>query len=155
MDFFARRRPSAHVLTQTLLSMRFWNLAALLVTVMALSSLAASQATGDVVVTHYWITDRWVDKEGHGESETDRITHTWIRSGGTWQLSTRWASEALSERRSFRVWASCAIAGGTDARSAQLRTNGLSIDYNAFRKVRLMRRLPVSGSSPSATGATP
>src|SRR4051812_10726907 len=40
------------------------------------------------------------------------------RSGGTWQLSTRWASEALSERRSFRVWASCAIAGGTDARSA-------------------------------------
>src|SRR5438105_7217219 len=51
MDFFARRRPSAHVLTQTLLSMRFWNLAALLVTVMALSSLAASQATGLKIVT--------------------------------------------------------------------------------------------------------
>jgi hypothetical protein len=53
------------------------------------------------------------------------------------------------------VCASCAIAGGTDAISAQLRTNGLSIDYSAFRKVRLMRRLPVSASSPSATGATP
>jgi len=29
---------------------------------------AASQATGNVVVTHYWITDRWVDKEGHGKA---------------------------------------------------------------------------------------
>ena len=47
---------------------------------------AASQATGDVVVTHYWITDRWVDKEGDGESETDRITHTWIRTPGGWQI---------------------------------------------------------------------
>src|SRR5207248_6922052 len=36
---------------------------------------------------------------------------------------------------------------GTDTMSAQLRTNTLSIDYSAFRKVRLMRRLPVSGSS--------
>jgi len=87
-----------------------------------------------------------------GQSGRGRVPR---RSGGTWQLSTRWASEALSERRSFRVWASCAIAGGTDAISAQLRTNTLSIDYSALRKVRLMRQLPVSGSSPSATGATP
>src|SRR5438067_8156956 len=63
------------------------------------------------------------------------------RSGGTWQLSTRCASEALSERRSLSVWASCAIADGTDAISAQL-TNTLSIDYSALRKVRLMRQLP-------------
>jgi ketosteroid isomerase-like protein len=47
---------------------------------------AASKATGNVVVTHYWITDRWVDKEGHGDSETLRITHTWIRISGGWQI---------------------------------------------------------------------
>jgi hypothetical protein len=47
---------------------------------------AGSQATGDVVVTHYWITDRWVDKNSHGEGETNRITHTWIRTQGGWQI---------------------------------------------------------------------
>src|SRR6516162_7686419 len=31
------------------------------------------------------------------------------RSAGTWQLSTRWLSDALSESRSFRVCPSCAI----------------------------------------------
>jgi hypothetical protein len=36
---------------------------------------AASQATENVVVTHYWITDRWVDKQGIGKTETSRITH--------------------------------------------------------------------------------
>ena len=47
---------------------------------------AGSQATGNVVVTHYWITDRWVDKEGHGKGDTNRITHTWIRTPGGWQI---------------------------------------------------------------------
>ena len=47
---------------------------------------AGSQATENVVVTHYWITDRWVDKDGHGEGETSRITHTWIRTPGGWQI---------------------------------------------------------------------
>ena len=58
-----------------------------------------------------------------GQSGRGRVPR---RSGGTWQLSTRWASDALSERRSFNVWASCAIAGGTDAKKpAQLQpTNG-------------------------------
>src|SRR5207253_8516416 len=51
MDFFARRRPSAHVLTQTALSMKFWRLATLLAVVAALSSLAAGQATGLKIVT--------------------------------------------------------------------------------------------------------
>src|SRR5438876_2706883 len=51
MDFFARRRTSSYVPTQILLSMKFWRLAALLVAVMALSSLAASQATGLKIVT--------------------------------------------------------------------------------------------------------
>ena len=47
---------------------------------------AGSQATENVVVTHYWITDRWVDKDGHGEAETNRITHTWIRTPVGWQI---------------------------------------------------------------------
>ncbi len=47
---------------------------------------AASQATGNVVVTYYWITDRWVDGQGHGEGKPSRITHTWIRTQGGWQI---------------------------------------------------------------------
>jgi hypothetical protein len=48
---------------------------------------AASQAIGYVVVTHYWITDRWVDKEGHvQDDQPSRITHTWIRTSGGWQI---------------------------------------------------------------------
>lgn len=47
---------------------------------------AASQATENVVVTHYWITDRWVDKKGVGKTETSRITHTWIRIPDGWQI---------------------------------------------------------------------
>jgi hypothetical protein len=47
---------------------------------------AASQATENIVVTHYWITDHWVDKNGAGKPETARITHTWIRTPGGWQI---------------------------------------------------------------------
>src|SRR5438128_11274683 len=49
MDFFARRRTCAPVLTQTFLSMKFWRLAALLA-MLALSSLAAGQATTSTFV---------------------------------------------------------------------------------------------------------
>ncbi len=47
---------------------------------------AASQATENVVVTHYWLTAVWADKEGHGEPNTIKITHTWIRSPNGWQI---------------------------------------------------------------------
>lgn len=47
---------------------------------------AASQATGDIVVTHYWLTSVWMDKDGHGEPHTGRITHTWVRVGTGWQI---------------------------------------------------------------------
>ena len=42
---------------------------------------AASQATSNIVVTHYWMTSLWVDKEGHGDPHTSRITHTWMKVG--------------------------------------------------------------------------
>ncbi|HTC74334.1 MAG TPA: nuclear transport factor 2 family protein [Edaphobacter sp.] len=47
---------------------------------------AASQATGDIVVTYYWLTATWEDKNGHGDPETSRITHTWLRTPIGWQI---------------------------------------------------------------------
>lgn len=47
---------------------------------------AASQAVDNVVVTHYWVTSFWSDSEGKGEPSTIRITHTWIKTSGGWQI---------------------------------------------------------------------
>ena len=47
---------------------------------------AASQSTGDVVVTHFWVTQFWTDKAGHGEPSTSRITHTWMKTANGWQI---------------------------------------------------------------------
>lgn len=48
---------------------------------------AASQATENVVVVHYWVTAFWADKAGRGEPpETTRITHTWIKTPAGWQI---------------------------------------------------------------------
>ena len=47
---------------------------------------AASQQTENVVVTHYWVTFFWVNKEGNGEPGTVRITHTWIKTATGWQI---------------------------------------------------------------------
>lgn len=48
---------------------------------------AASQATENIVITHYWVTTFWSDKNGNGEPpETGRITHTWIRTPTGWQI---------------------------------------------------------------------
>ena len=42
---------------------------------------AALQVTGDVAFACYWITFKWVDKDGNGAPHTLRITHPWVRSG--------------------------------------------------------------------------
>lgn len=47
---------------------------------------AASQATGNLVVVHYWAVPVWVDKNGVEKSETVRITHTWLRGDKGWQI---------------------------------------------------------------------
>jgi len=47
---------------------------------------AASQATGDLIVVHYWVTSTWADKDHGGEPHTLRVTHTWIRVGKGWQI---------------------------------------------------------------------
>ena len=47
----------------------------------------AIQVTGDVAVDYYRITASWANGKG-AEIRIDRlrITHTWIRAGGTWQI---------------------------------------------------------------------
>jgi ketosteroid isomerase-like protein len=47
---------------------------------------AGIQVTGDVAFACYWITFRWVDKDGKGAAHTLRITHAWLRSGKDWQI---------------------------------------------------------------------
>jgi hypothetical protein len=47
----------------------------------------AIQITGDVAVNYYRINATWANSTG-AEVRTDRlrITHTWIRTNGTWQI---------------------------------------------------------------------
>jgi ketosteroid isomerase-like protein len=47
----------------------------------------AIQATGDVALDFYRINATWANSQG-AEVKTDRlrVTHTWIRTGGTWQI---------------------------------------------------------------------
>ena len=47
----------------------------------------AIQVTGDIAINHYRIKANWASSEG-AEARTDalRITHTWIRTRGTWQI---------------------------------------------------------------------
>jgi len=47
----------------------------------------AVRVTGDIAINHYRIKAQWVTREG-AAARTDalRITHTWIRTNGTWQI---------------------------------------------------------------------
>jgi hypothetical protein len=47
---------------------------------------AASHATGGIVVTYYWLTATWGDKNKSDEPVTTRITHTWLRTPSGWQI---------------------------------------------------------------------
>ena len=47
----------------------------------------AIQVTGDVAIDHYRIKVTWANADGsEAKTESDRITHTWIRTNGTWQI---------------------------------------------------------------------
>jgi hypothetical protein len=60
---------------------------------------AASQATENVVVTHYWLSEHWVDKGGQGKSDTIKLTHTWIRTPGGWQIIGGMAAPVTKARK--------------------------------------------------------
>ena len=47
---------------------------------------AAVQVTGDVATVYYWITFKWLDKDGSGPAHTLRITHAWLKTGNDWQI---------------------------------------------------------------------
>jgi len=47
---------------------------------------AAAQVTGDMAMACYWITLKWVDKDGNGPSQMVRITHAWRKTGDKWQI---------------------------------------------------------------------
>jgi ketosteroid isomerase-like protein len=47
---------------------------------------AAIQIIGDNAVTCYWITYKWLDKEGNGASHNVRVTHTWFKGGKDWKI---------------------------------------------------------------------
>jgi Domain of unknown function (DUF4440) len=47
---------------------------------------AASQATENVVITHYWLTEHWADSSGRDNTETIKLCHTWLRVPGGWQI---------------------------------------------------------------------
>jgi ketosteroid isomerase-like protein len=41
---------------------------------------------GDIAVTYYWITYKWLDKDGQGATHTLRVTHTWSKVGNDWLI---------------------------------------------------------------------
>src|SRR5881398_3983199 len=47
---------------------------------------ASIQVTEDVAVACYWITFKWLDKDGNGAANTIRITHVWLRTGNDWRI---------------------------------------------------------------------
>jgi len=47
---------------------------------------AAMQVTGNVATAYYWITLRWLDKDGNGPSSTLRITHAWLKTRDDGQI---------------------------------------------------------------------
>ncbi|MGO9405185.1 MAG: nuclear transport factor 2 family protein [Terriglobales bacterium] len=47
---------------------------------------AKVQATGDIAVASYWITFKWLDKDGKGAAHTLRIIHTWVKDGNDWRI---------------------------------------------------------------------
>jgi ketosteroid isomerase-like protein len=47
----------------------------------------AVRAFGDVVVTHYQVSNTWTSKEGQiARKMSARITHTWKKKGDTWVI---------------------------------------------------------------------
>ena len=47
---------------------------------------AATVDSNGIVITYYWITSHWVDKDGKSDETQSRITHTWVNVGGHWQI---------------------------------------------------------------------
>jgi ketosteroid isomerase-like protein len=47
---------------------------------------ASIQVTGEIGVACYWMTFKWVDKDGKGEPRSLRVFHTWVKEGTDWRI---------------------------------------------------------------------
>jgi ketosteroid isomerase-like protein len=47
---------------------------------------AAIHVTGNITVAYYWISHKFVDKDGNGDAHAYRISHTWVKVGNDWQI---------------------------------------------------------------------
>jgi ketosteroid isomerase-like protein len=47
---------------------------------------ASIQVTGDLAVVCYWLTYKWQDKDGTATARTNRVFHTWIKTGRDWRI---------------------------------------------------------------------
>lgn len=44
---------------------------------------------GDIAVAYYYLTEHWIDQGGNttkGQPRTIKVTHTWLRTGDSWQI---------------------------------------------------------------------
>jgi len=46
----------------------------------------AIQVTCNVAFACYWITFKWLNKQGNGAPHTLRITHAWLKTGKDWRI---------------------------------------------------------------------
>jgi ketosteroid isomerase-like protein len=58
---------------------------------------AGFTVVGDVAVTHYHLTEHWLDKNGKGEPRTIKVTHTWLRVKDSWQIIGGMAAVVATE----------------------------------------------------------
>jgi ketosteroid isomerase-like protein len=47
---------------------------------------AEVQVTGGTAVACYWVTYKWVDQTGNGDTNTVRITHVWKKVNAGWRI---------------------------------------------------------------------
>jgi ketosteroid isomerase-like protein len=60
---------------------------------------AASHATGDIVITYYWLTATWGDKTRDTQPQTSRITHTWLKTPTGWQILGGMSSQQPDDQK--------------------------------------------------------
>jgi ketosteroid isomerase-like protein len=60
---------------------------------------AASHATGDIVITYYWLIATWGDETTNGKPQTSRITHTWLKTPTGWQILGGMSSQQADDQK--------------------------------------------------------
>ena len=70
------------------------------------------QVTGDLAMAAYWVTFKWLDRNGQGVAHTLRVTHAWLRTGNDWRIIGGMSMpEPGTPRKPSKVWRSLAAIG--------------------------------------------